>query len=54
MLPLARALIDVQNVIWGQAGAWLEAPTSLVLFGILFGAIVANLKQKQTKTKSKN
>jgi len=47
MLPLAHALVDVRDVLWGQGGAWVEESTSLVLLGLLFGAIVANLKQKQ-------
>jgi len=47
MLPLAHATVHVLNVLWGWGGAWLEEPTSLVILGLLFGPIVANVKQKQ-------
>jgi len=47
MLPLARALMEVRDVLWGRDGAWLEEPTSLVLFYLSVGVVV-------TKTKSKN
>ena len=47
MLPLARVLFDVLEARWGQSSAWLDEPISLLLICLFFGAIGANLKQKQ-------